>query len=71
VTVAVDRRCTACGLCLLTCPADALSPAPGRPAVTDAACTDCWLCIEVCPVDAIEAVDAIDPVPATTARSGR
>jgi NAD-dependent dihydropyrimidine dehydrogenase PreA subunit len=53
VTVTIDRRCTACGLCLLTCPTDALAPAPKRPLVVDAACTDCWLCLEVCPVDAI------------------
>lgn len=58
MSVVIDRRCTACGLCLLTCPDGALAPAPGRPAVTDAACTDCWLCIEVCPVDAIQATTA-------------
>lgn len=53
MTVVVDSRCTACGLCLATCPPRALRPAPGRPRVVDEACTDCWLCIEVCPVDAI------------------
>lgn len=58
MSVAIDDRCTACGLCLLTCPDGALSPAPRRPAVADEACTDCWLCLEVCPVDAIAPVPA-------------
>jgi ferredoxin len=53
VSVAVDARCTACGLCLATCPERALVKAPKRPRVVDARCTDCLACIEVCPVDAI------------------
>ena len=55
-TVAVDARCTACGLCLVTCPERALRPAPGRPLVVDARCTGCLACIEVCPRDAIREV---------------
>lgn len=53
MTVAIAASCTACGVCLATCPTHALVPAPRRPSVVDASCTDCWLCIEVCPVDAI------------------
>lgn len=53
MSVAVDARCTACGLCLATCPERALVKAPKRPRVVDARCTDCLACIEVCPVDAI------------------
>ncbi|MFN2505714.1 MAG: 4Fe-4S binding protein [Acidimicrobiales bacterium] len=53
VTVTIDHRCTGCGVCLFTCPARALSPAPGRPLVDDAGCTGCLECIEVCPRDAI------------------
>lgn len=53
MTVVIDTRCTACGLCLITCPTDALLRAPKRPLVVDAACIDCLACIEVCPVDAI------------------
>lgn len=53
MTVVIAPSCTACGLCLATCPPRALRPAPKRPDVLDGRCTDCWLCIEVCPVDAI------------------
>lgn len=55
MTVAVATACTACGLCLATCPTGALKRAPQRPDVIDERCTDCWACIEVCPVDAIHA----------------
>jgi ferredoxin len=53
MTVTIGASCTACGVCLATCPAGALAPAPARPAVADALCTDCLACVEVCPVDAI------------------
>ena len=55
-TVAIDRRCTACGLCLATCPEGALLPAPKRPFVVDERCTACLACVEVCPVDAVTPV---------------
>jgi len=53
VTVTVSPSCTACGVCVATCPTGALVPAPHLPHVADAHCTDCLACIEVCPVDAI------------------
>ena len=56
MTVAVSVDCTACGLCLITCPESALLRAPQRPAVVDALCTGCLACIEVCPRDAITEV---------------
>lgn len=57
MTVTIAPSCTACGLCLITCPTDALRPAPKRPDVVDDRCTDCWLCLEVCPVDAIHPIE--------------
>jgi ferredoxin len=56
VTVTIAPTCTACGLCLATCPTHALLRAPLRPRVVDDRCTDCWLCIEICPVDAIATI---------------
>lgn len=53
MTIAIDDRCTACGLCLVTCPEGALLPAPRRPAVDHRRCTGCLACIEVCPTNAI------------------
>jgi precorrin-8X/cobalt-precorrin-8 methylmutase len=53
VTVTVAATCTACGMCLVTCPERALRRAPRRPLVVDSLCTDCLACLEVCPVDAI------------------
>jgi NAD-dependent dihydropyrimidine dehydrogenase PreA subunit len=58
-TVRISDACTACGLCLLTCPEAALLPAPRRPTVLDPRCTACAACIEVCPVGAI--VEAVVP----------
>jgi Fe-S-cluster-containing hydrogenase component 2 len=62
MTVTIAPSCTACGLCLATCPTGALVAAPRRPALLGDRCTDCWACIEVCPVG------AITPVP--TGRAG-
>jgi electron transport complex protein RnfB len=53
MTVRIGSACTACGVCLATCPSGALSAQPGRPAIADGACTDCLACVEVCPADAI------------------
>jgi formate hydrogenlyase subunit 6/NADH:ubiquinone oxidoreductase subunit I len=52
-TLVIDARCTACGLCLATCPERALQAAPRRPVLVVDRCTRCLACIEVCPVDAI------------------
>jgi len=52
-TISIDDRCTACGVCIATCPEGALKPAPKRPAVNAGRCTLCLACVEVCPRDAI------------------
>jgi Pyruvate/2-oxoacid:ferredoxin oxidoreductase delta subunit len=54
----IDGRCTACGACLITCPEDALLPAPKRPALLSHRCTGCLACIEVCPAGAISEASA-------------
>jgi Pyruvate/2-oxoacid:ferredoxin oxidoreductase delta subunit len=55
-TVTINASCTACGMCIVTCPERALVPAPGRPRVIDQRCTTCLACVEICPVDAIHEV---------------
>ncbi len=62
-SVRIDDSCTACGLCLQTCPEQALVRAPQRPAVLDAWCTGCLACVEVCPRDSIIEWRAADAVP--------
>jgi Pyruvate/2-oxoacid:ferredoxin oxidoreductase delta subunit len=59
--IRIDGRCTACGLCVLTCPERALAPAPGRPSVMNQRCTQCLACVEVCPQDAIGEAREADP----------
>jgi MinD superfamily P-loop ATPase len=57
----IDAHCTACGLCLATCPERALVAAPRRPRLVDQRCTGCWACIEICPRDAITMAPAGAP----------
>jgi Pyruvate/2-oxoacid:ferredoxin oxidoreductase delta subunit len=52
-TVLIEEGCTACGVCLVTCPERALVAAPRRPAVVEGRCTGCLACVEVCPRDVI------------------
>lgn len=54
MTVTIDATCTACGLCVITCPEHALVVAPRRPAVVQQRCTACLACVEVCPRDAVK-----------------
>ncbi len=64
VKMTIDKECTACGLCLVTCPESALVRAPSRPAFKASLCSSCLACIEVCPRDAITIHDAITVGPA-------
>ena len=54
----IDATCTACGVCVATCPERALVPARHRPDLLATRCTGCLACIEVCPRDAITEVPA-------------
>jgi len=48
----VTPACTACGVCLLTCPEHAIVPSlPLR--VRPDRCSGCGECVEVCPADAV------------------
>jgi electron transport complex protein RnfB len=52
--VTIGAACTACGVCVATCPTRALHRAPQRPVVLAARCTGCLACLEVCPAGAVE-----------------
>ncbi len=54
--VEISTSCTACGMCLVTCPTGALVPAPERPRVFNDSCTGCLACIEICPTGAISEI---------------
>ncbi len=49
------ERCTSCGLCIETCPVDAISPDRHDISTIDyAKCIECLACVESCPEDSIE-----------------
>lgn len=52
-TMHIDPSCTACGLCVITCPESALLPSPKRPEFIASRCNACQACLEVCPRDAL------------------
>ncbi len=58
----IISSCTACGLCLPTCPIDAITAGDRLYAIDQELCCDFEDCLAVCPVDAIlpSAVAAID-----------
>ncbi|MEW9121906.1 MAG: electron transfer flavoprotein subunit alpha [Thermotaleaceae bacterium] len=47
-----DKKCVACGLCVKSCPSDALGMENKKVLVSDS-CILCGICIDSCPVDAI------------------
>ena len=52
-------NCTACGLCLPTCPIDAISVADPIYVIDQELCCDFEDCLAVCPVDAIVPSDSV------------
>ena len=56
----IISSCTACDLCMDTCPIDAISR--GDPIyVIDDTCCDFQECLVACPVDAIVPIEAAEP----------
>ena len=52
--LAVEGRvCTLCGVCVATCPADALTFADGRLLYKPDECISCGSCVEACPEEVI------------------
>ncbi len=50
----IEKNCIGCGLCIKTCPFDALVLEDGLAVVIPEKCTNCGDCVEVCPTDALE-----------------
>jgi len=56
INVAVEiseKKCIGCGLCVQTCPFDALTLVDGVVQVDPDKCTNCGACVEVCPTEAL------------------
>ncbi|WP_406657221.1 4Fe-4S binding protein [Methanolobus sp. ZRKC2] len=55
MTAIVDKDlCTGCGVCVDSCPVEAISMNSEDLAVVDPeTCVDCGDCVEICPVEAI------------------
>lgn len=54
-----ERLCTGCGICLDTCPREAISLQNGVATLTIERCNDCGNCVDVCPRGAILLVETI------------
>jgi NAD-dependent dihydropyrimidine dehydrogenase PreA subunit len=53
MTVKIDeKKCTACGACVDTCPVAAIK-INGKAKVDSDTCIDCGSCVDECPVEAI------------------
>jgi len=54
MAVKVDVNvCTGCGICVSTCPVQALSLVNDKSTVDPNICVDCGACVGVCPVQAL------------------
>jgi Fe-S-cluster-containing hydrogenase component 2 len=50
----VKEKCTGCGQCFLSCPADAVKMQEFVSRIDDENCTKCLICLDYCPHQAIE-----------------
>lgn len=49
----ITDKCTACGSCADSCPAEAIKQGEKQYSIDADACIDCGSCVDTCPVTAI------------------
>ena len=64
----IKETCTGCGMCVKTCPVQALSVNDKRKAVVSDACTLCSICVDSCPFGALAVHHAFGGDPARLAK---
>ena len=50
----LTEKCKGCGVCVESCPVDAMSMKDGKPEINRKVCIRCYCCQELCPSNAIE-----------------
>ena len=51
----ISDKCTACGTCKPSCPAEAIQEGKDKYQINPDTCIDCGVCVDTCPVQAIAA----------------
>ncbi len=50
----VDKEvCSGCGVCVDSCPSEAIEMVEGKAVVDPEKCVDCGVCVDECPLEAI------------------
>ncbi|MDD3363872.1 MAG: 4Fe-4S binding protein [Syntrophomonas sp.] len=53
----IDENCVGCGLCVESCPVEAISLLENKAIINKELCIECTSCIDVCPLEAIHQED--------------
>lgn len=53
----VDDNCVGCGLCVESCPVEAIYLIDNKAVINKEICIDCASCVDVCPLEAIHQED--------------
>lgn len=48
-----ETKCTGCGICVNSCPVNAISMVDGKAQIDEENCTNCGVCVSACPAGAI------------------